>query len=481
MSKIRLDDTIVAISTPVGEGGIGIVRLSGRDALKIADRIFVSRNDKRPSRVKTYTVHYGHIFEKVHKRAPRFRSGQASTQEHKIVDEVLLTVMRAPKSYTKEDVVEINCHSGIVPLRKILGIVLENGGRLAEPGEFTKRAFLNGRINITQAEAVLDIIRAKTDLSLRAAINSLKGAFSKKIEDVRDRLLSIFSNIEASIDFSYEEDIDHIKKKDVLKGLKGIKKDMEKIISTASDGKVLRQGIKTVICGSPNVGKSSLMNALIKESRAIVTDIPGTTRDTIEEIVNIKGIPLVLVDTAGIIDTRHPADKEGVKRSRSSIEAADLILLVLDYSRRINKNDKAIMSNLKNKENIIIVVNKKDLKKRIDIKVIRKTFPKNRVVYISAIDLSGIEGLEHVICDIIFKGKAPSADLVSVSNERQLSILRHSLGDINAAIDSFNGKIPMDCIGVYVRSSIENLGAITGHSITEEVLDRIFSEFCIGK
>jgi len=484
MSGLRLGDTIAAISTPVGEGGIGIVRLSGRDALRIADRIFVSKNGKKPSNFKTYTVHYGHIVE----RRPRTKSeiwyGAGPEPlarvrgRQKIVDEVILTVMRAPKSYTKEDIVEINCHSGIVPLRKILNMVLRNGARLAESGEFTKRAFLNGRIDIAQAESVLDIIKAKTDLSLRAALNNLEGLFSKKIKDIRNRLMDVFARIEASINFPEEEDVDKIRRKEIFKRLRQLTRDMEKLISTADQGRILRQGVKTVICGSPNVGKSSLLNALVKESRAIVTHIPGTTRDTIEEIVNIRGIPVVFIDTAGITDTSHPVEKEGIKRSRASIQEADLVLFVFDYSRKLNRNDRDIMYNLKDKDNLIIVVNKKDLEKGIDMSNVRSVLPKRPIAYVSAIDLSGIDKLEDTIQDLIYKGKAPTADFASVSNERQLAILQRSLEDIKEAV---NYKAPVDCIGVYVRSSIENLGEITGHTITEEALDKIFSEFCIGK
>jgi len=460
---MKLDDTIVAISTPIGEGGIGIVRLSGKDALKITDNIFLPKNGKKPSRFKTYTVHYGHIIDK----------------RQRIVDEVILTVMRAPKSYTKEDVVEINCHSGIAPLKKIFDLALINGARLAEPGEFTKRAFLNGRIDILQAESVLDIIRSKTELSLRAAVNNLEGLFSKKINDIRDKLIDILAHIEANIDFSEEEDVKE--RKDVLKRLKEAKKDIDRLISTANEGKILRQGIKTVICGSPNVGKSSIMNVLLKESRSIVTHFPGTTRDTIEEIVNIKGMPLVLVDTAGISSSEHPVDKEGIKRSHFSIQGADLILFVLDSSRKLNRNDLKIINNIKDKSNVVVVINKNDLKKRINLDVAKKLLAKKPIAYVSAINMTGIAILEDKIKDTIFKGKAPTVDLVSASNDRQLSILRRALEDVKGAIEAFKSKVPIDCIAIYVRSSIEDLGEITGYTITEQALDRIFSEFCIGK
>ena len=462
---MKLNDTIVAVSTPIGEGGIGIVRLSGKDSLKLADKIFLSKDGKKPSRFKTYTVHYGHVVNK----------GQ------EVVDEVILTVMRAPRSYTKEDVVEINCHSGIAPLKKILDLCLINGARLADPGEFTKRAFLNGRIDVLQAEAVLDIIKAKTDLSLRSALNNLEGLFSKKINEARKELVEIYAHIEASIDFS-EEDIGAIKKANIFKRLHSIKNEIENFISRSSQGRILRQGIKAVICGSPNVGKSSLMNAILKESRSIVTHIPGTTRDTIEEVVNIRGIPVTLIDTAGITDTNHPVEKEGIRRSHVYLENADLILLVLDWSRRLNKDDLDIISRIRdNKKETIIVINKIDLGKRLDIERIKRFFPKSPIVRISALNLKGVDILENEIKDMVWKGKAPGAGFVGVSNERQLDILKRSSSDINEAINAYKSKLSMDCVSVYVRASIENLGEITGHTITEEALDKIFSEFCIGK
>jgi len=471
MGNIGLDDTIVAVSTPIGEGGIGIVRLSGKDSLKLADKIFLSRGGKKPSGFKTYTVHYGHIVEK----------SKGKSQKVKVIDEVILTVMRAPRSYTKEDVVEINCHSGIVPLKKILDLCLINGARIAEPGEFTKRAFLNGRIDILQAEAVLDIINAKTELSLRSALNNLEGFFSKKINEIRKKLIEIYAHMEASIDFS-EEDLRGIKRSSIFKKLNIIKNEIQKFVSNSNQGRILRQGIKTVICGSPNVGKSSLMNAILKESRSIVTHIPGTTRDTIEEIVNIRGIPVTLVDTAGITDTDHLIEKEGIRRSRIYLENADLILLVLDWSRRLNKDDLDIMKKIRdNKKEIVAVINKVDLKKKLDIKKIKRFFPKSCFAHVSALNLKGVDKLEDEIKNIVWKGKAPGSSFIGVSNERQLDILRRSVSDINEAVAAHKSRLSMDCISIYVRSSIESLGEITGHTITEQALDKIFSEFCIGK
>jgi len=480
-----MNDTIVAVSTPIGEGGIGIVRLSGKGSLAILDKIFLSKDGKKPSRFKTYTVHYGHIIDNNKSGGHRAEgtphhkgTGQV---ERRVVDEVILTVMKAPRSYTKEDIVEINCHSGIASLKKILDLCLLNGARLAEPGEFTKRAFLNGRIDILQAEAVLDIIKAKTELSLKSALNNLEGFFSKKINEIRRSLIEIYARIEASIDFS-EEDLKGIRKDDIFKRLNAVKNEIEKFISSSNQGRILRQGIKTVICGSPNVGKSSLMNAILKESRSIVTHIPGTTRDTIEEIVNIKGIPVTLVDTAGITDTDHPVEKEGVKRSHIYLESADLVLLVLDRSRKLNKDDLDIINKIRdNKKETIAVINKADLKSRLDIKKIKKFFPKNPFAHISALNLKGIDNLENEIKDMVWKGKAPGANFIGVSNQRQLDILRRSVSDIKEAIDAHKSRLSMDCISVYVRSSIESLGEITGHTITEEALDKIFSEFCIGK
>lgn len=470
MTGLNLDDTIAAVSTPIGEAGIGIVRLSGRDALKIADNIFLSKDRKKPSRFKTYTVHYGHIIE----------SSNSRNNGRRIIDEVLLTVMRRPKSYTKEDIVEINCHSGIAPLKKILDLTLLNGARLAQPGEFTKRAFLNGRIDMLQAESVLDIIRAKTDLTLRSAVNNLDGVFSKKINSLRDGLMNILAHIEASIDFSEEDDVDRARKKDILNRLRHVRREIERLVLHSDQGKVLRQGIRTVICGSPNVGKSSLMNAILKESRAIVTHIPGTTRDTIEETANIKGVPVVLIDTAGISAAVHPVTKEGVKRSHFSIDRADLVLLVLDYARPLKKTDFDIMRKVKGKETLI-VINKKDLTKKIDVRSVRKLFPRTPIVYTSAIDLSGIEELERTIKERVFRGKVPTPDFISISNDRQVEILRRSLSDVKEAIGSISKNVSIDCVAIYVRSAVESMGEVTGHTITEEALDKIFSQFCIGK
>lgn len=471
MTGIHLDDTIVAVSTPIGEGGIGIVRLSGRDSLKITDKIFLSKDGEKSSKFKTYTVHYGHIADK----------GQGTRVKGQgIVDEVILTVMKAPKSYTKEDVVEINCHSGIAPLKKILDLCLINGARLAEPGEFTRRAFLNGRIDVLQAEAVLDIIKAKTELSLKSALNNLEGLFSKKINEVRESLIEIYAYMEACIDFS-EEDLKGLSQAEVFKKLEKEKNEIEKLISGSNQGRILRQGIKTVICGSPNVGKSSLMNAILKESRSIVTHIPGTTRDTIEEVVNIKGIPVTLIDTAGITDTDHPVEKEGIRRSHVYLRNADLILLVLDGSRRLNKDDLDIIKKIRDNKEIIVVINKVDLKVKADIRRLKKFFPKSPFIRISALNLKGVDKLEDEIGDMVWKGKAPTGDFIGVSNERQLEILRRCVLDINEAIKAHKSRLSMDCISVYVRSGIESLGEITGHTITEQALDKIFSEFCIGK
>ncbi len=473
VNNIYLDDTIAAVSTPIGEGGIGIVRLSGKDSLKIADKVFQSKDGKKSSKFKTYTVHYGHIIQKEHQstRAP---------EHQKVVDEVILTVMRGPRSYTKEDVVEINCHSGIAPLKKILDLCLINGARLAEPGEFTRRAFLNGRIDVLQAEAVLDIIKAKTELSLRSALNNLEGLFSKKINEIRESLIEIYAYMEACIDFS-EEDLKGLRQADLFKRLDKIKSEIEKLISGSNQGRILRQGIKTVICGSPNVGKSSLMNAILKESRSIVTHIPGTTRDTIEEVVNIKGIPVTLIDTAGITDTDHPVEKEGIRRSHIYLGNADLVLLVLDGSRRLNKDDLDIIRKIRDNKEIIVVINKIDLKVKLDIKRLKKFFPKSSFIRVSALNLKGVNKLENEIWDTVWKGKAPAGDFIGVSNERQLEILRRCILDINEAVKAHKSSVSIDCISVYVRSSIESLSEITGHTITEQALDKIFSKFCIGK
>ena len=340
---MKNEATICAISTPIGEGGIGIVRISGRDAISIADKIFFSKKNKKLSSLASHTIHYGEIRDNNSER----------------VDEALVSIMKAPNTYTKEDVIEINCHGGALSLKRVMELVIKNGARLAEPGEFTKRAFLNGRIDLAQAEAVIDIINSKTDDSLRLAVGQLSGILSKKVNAIREELISIIASVEASIDF-VDEDIEFISRDVMEKRIKGAVDEIEALITTADEGRIYKEGIATAIIGRPNVGKSSLLNALLKEERAIVTPVPGTTRDVIEEWVNIKGMPLRILDTAGIRHTEDIVEMEGVKRSREAIKMADIILLLIDGSVKLNEEDKRLMEEIRDKR-LIVLLNKSDL------------------------------------------------------------------------------------------------------------------------
>jgi tRNA modification GTPase len=475
----KLDDTIAAISTPIGQGGIGIVRISGPEALQIADKIFLAArrkySNKKAAKFKTYTINYGWIVENSKLKTQNL----GLRNNNSVVDEVILSVMRAPKSYTREDVVEINCHSGIVNLRKILDLVLEAGARLAEPGEFTKRAFLNGRIDLAQAEAVLDIIQAKTEASLRLGIEQLKGRLSYQINNIRDRLLDVLANLEASIDFP-EEDIETRSIKRLAREIVRARECLDKLIKNSSKGKLLREGIKVVIAGRPNVGKSSLLNALLEEERAIVTAIPGTTRDTIEEVINLGGMPLRFFDTAGILRPKDLIDKEAIRRTHQMISAAELILLVLDGSQRINKFDRVFIDEIRHKTKII-VINKIDLPQKIKIEGLKKLGIKEHIVRISALKHTGLEELENVILKKVWPGRLTATDEIIVSNARHIESLRKSLRSVKKANESINKGLSAELVSVDVKEAIEHLDAIIGRSLDRDLLDKIFSEFCIGK
>ena len=466
MLRHDLDDTIAAISTPIGEAGIGIVRISGKDALKIADKIFASKGNKKPSAFKTYTTHYGWIVEKSRIEKPV-----------DIIDEVILTVMLAAKSYTREDIVEINCHGGIVALRRVLDLVLENGCRLAQPGEFTKRAFLNGRIDLAQAEAVLDIIRAKTDSALKIGVGQLKGALSKEINKVREALLGLLAVLEANIDFP-EEEITTISLKEISEKLADINKEVRSILDSSGRARIFREGIHTVICGKPNVGKSSLLNALLKKERSIVTPIPGTTRDTIEEVIDIKGIPVRIVDTAGILEPRDLMEKKAVERAKKSIELADLVILLFDGSRRLSRDDRVLMQKLKKKP-LIAVINKIDLKQKIQKEKVLKSF--GQAIEISAKKLKNINLLEDAIANLVYKGEVAGSEPMLVSNLRHIEALREAQKVIAGAINSVDNKLSLEFIAQDIKETVLHLDEISGKRFSEDLLDKIFSEFCIGK
>ncbi|MBI3990546.1 MAG: tRNA uridine-5-carboxymethylaminomethyl(34) synthesis GTPase MnmE [Candidatus Omnitrophica bacterium] len=460
MLNYDINDTIAAIATGLGESGIGIVRISGKSALAVADRVFLSRNKKKPSAFKTYTTHYGWVGD-----------GQ------KVIDEVILTVMRAPKSYTKEDTVEINCHGGILALRATLNLVLENGCRLASPGEFTKRAFLNGRIDLAQAEAVLDIIRAKTDSALKISVEQLRGGLSYQINKPRKVLLDVLSQLEANIDFP-EEDIGHSGSNDILRRLNTANNALKDILETSGQGRIFREGINVVICGKPNVGKSSLLNALLKQERSIVTHLAGTTRDTIEEVIDIKGIPVRIVDTAGIIEPRDLIERKAIQRSKRYIDLADLIILLFDGSRRLAKEDEVIISKIKIK-NALAIINKIDLKQKIDKARIQRRF--NHVISISAKQLKNIGLLESAIVNLAYSGKIIHSEPVMVSNLRHIKAIQDAQKLIAESINSLDNKLSVEFIAQDVKDALGHLDDLLGKRFSEDLLDKIFSDFCIGK
>ncbi|NLY44293.1 MAG: tRNA uridine-5-carboxymethylaminomethyl(34) synthesis GTPase MnmE [Clostridiaceae bacterium] len=459
-----LDDTIAAISTPPGVGGISIIRVSGKDSIPIVDKIFKSPKGKKLADVRSHTIHYGHI---VH------------SDTMKIIDEVLISVMRQPHTFTREDMVEINCHGGILSTRSVLEQVLHSGARLANPGEFTKRAFLNGRIDLAQAEAIIDIIRSNTKLGLEYAVDQLEGTLSKHINNIRKRLVSLAAHLQAAVDFP-EDDIDELSVDSLLNTLNSVLKDMENLIDTADMGKIIREGLSTVIIGKPNVGKSSLLNALARENRAIVTEIPGTTRDTIEEYINIKGVPLKIIDTAGIRETDDIVERIGVKRSMESVDRADLILFIIDNSEPLTEEDMNIFTYIKDKK-VIILINKIDLKSRIDSSYINELFKDYPILFISLKEGIGLSQLEDTIADMFYQGRIGMKSDIIVTNVRHKDSLVKARQSVLNCIDSVKAGIPIDMIYIDIQNAIESLGEIIGLTVSEEIIEEIFRDFCIGK
>ncbi|MCG2711121.1 MAG: tRNA uridine-5-carboxymethylaminomethyl(34) synthesis GTPase MnmE [Candidatus Omnitrophica bacterium] len=469
--QINLKDTIAAISTPLGIGGIGIIRLSGKNALKIGDKVFRSKNGRKISKAAGFTVHYGHIVER-----STIKLKNAKT---KVIDEALVTVMRAPRTYTKEDVLEINCHGGIVPSKKILELVINNGARLAAPGEFTQRAFLNGRIDLLQAEATLNIINAKTEAAFSPAVYQLEGRLSSIINKMREDLIEFIAPLEAAIDFPDESisSAPGLKLGAVLRKIAG---DLKRFIDSADKGIMLQNGISIVLAGAANVGKSSIMNALVEYERVIVTNISGTTRDVVQELININGMPVRIADTAGIMDSSCVITQESVTRSLAFFEKADLVLFVLDAARKINKMDMDVARKLKNKK-VVIVINKSDLKNRIDIPGIAKMFPRAPRVKISALKKQGLPSLEKKITEQFFKGAIIPEDELMVSNLRQKKCLEECYGFINNAISIISDKGFEECLIFEIRQALNSLKVLIGENINEDILDNIFNRFCIGK
>ncbi|MBU1726581.1 MAG: tRNA uridine-5-carboxymethylaminomethyl(34) synthesis GTPase MnmE [Candidatus Omnitrophica bacterium] len=466
MIQVSLDDTIAAIATSAGEGGIGIVRISGKEALAIADKIFFGKDGRKPSSFKTFTTHYGVIKNEL-------REGAGGN----IVDEVILTVMRAPRSYTKEDVVEINCHGGIVALRAVLELTLANGARLAEPGEFTKRAFLNGRIDLAQAEGVLDVIRAKTDSALQLGVEQLKGVLSREINQIRGALLDILALLEANIDFP-EENTSKLDWQGTKSKLSRANAQFKGLLEGSKAARIFREGIHVVICGKPNVGKSSLLNALLKKERSIVTPVAGTTRDTIEEIIDIKGIPVRIVDTAGILEPRDLVEKKAVARSKIQIDLADLVIILFDASKRLAKEDILLVNKLR-KKHTIAVINKIDLKQKIEKARLEKKF--KRIIGISAKKLTNISLLEDAIVELVCAGGFKATEPTLLSNLRHIEKIRKAQILIADSLDSLDNKTSSEFIAQDIKEALGFLDDILGRRFSEDLLDKIFSEFCIGK
>lgn len=461
------NDTIAAIATFPGNSGINIIRISGENALAIAENIFI--NKKRDStgkenkiQLKPRYLHYGYIID---------------NENDKIIDEVLLSYMKSPNTYTKEDIVEINCHGGIISAKKIVELILKYDCRPAERGEFTKRAFLNGRIDLTQAEAVIDIINAKTESSQEISVNHLEGRLSKEINRIIQEIMQLLANIEVNIDFpEYDEDVITINK--VKEFSKAIIGEIELLINTADTGKIYKEGIRTVILGKPNVGKSSLMNFLLNENRAIVTDIPGTTRDTIEEYVNLKGIPLRIIDTAGIRDTDDVIEKIGVEKALNKINEADLIIMLFDSSKELEKEDENILEYIKNKK-VIYIKNKTDLENKLSLK--SYDYVENNVINISVLKNKGLEDIIDRINGMFFKGTVNlSSDLI-INNIRHKNLLINAKKSLEEVLRSIDEGMTVDFIEIDLKNAMESLGLIVGAAVSDDLVEKIFTEFCIGK
>lgn len=455
-------DTIAAISTPMGEGAIAIVRLSGQEAVPIADRLF--KGKKPLAEVDSHTIHYGKLID---------------PKTNQPVEEVMVSVMRAPRTFTREDVVEINCHGGLVSVNRVLQLLLQNGARLAEPGEFTKRAFLNGRIDLSQAEAVIDLIRAKTDRAMNVALNQMQGRLSKLVGHLRQTLLETIAHVEVNIDYP-EYDAEEMTHGLLNEKLQFVAEEIKKILLTAEQGKILREGLSTAIIGRPNVGKSSLMNALVHENKAIVTDVAGTTRDIIEEYVNVRGVPLRLVDTAGIRETEDIVEKIGVEKSRQVLKEADLILLVLNFHESLSPEDENLFKAVKGMD-VIVIVNKTDLDQKIDMDRVKNLAGDYPLITTSLLKEEGIDRLEQAISELFFKGGIESQDMTYVSNSRHIALLNQALNHVEEALHGIEMNLPIDMVQIDITRAWEVLGEIVGDTVSESLIDQLFSQFCLGK
>ncbi|HCX9428229.1 TPA: tRNA uridine-5-carboxymethylaminomethyl(34) synthesis GTPase MnmE [Staphylococcus aureus] len=456
-------DTITSISTPMGEGAIGIVRLSGPQAVEIVDKLYKGKhllND-----VPSHTINYGHIID---------------PESKEVVEEVMVSVLRAPKTFTREDIIEINCHGGILTINRVLELTMTYGARMAEPGEFTKRAFLNGRIDLSQAEAVMDFIRSKTDRASKVAMNQIEGRLSDLIKKQRQSILEILAQVEVNIDYPEYDDVEDATTEFLLEQSKEIKQEINRLLDTGAQGKVMREGLSTVIVGKPNVGKSSMLNNLIQDNKAIVTEVAGTTRDVLEEYVNVRGVPLRLVDTAGIRETEDIVEKIGVERSRKALSQADLILFVLNNNEALTQEDYTLYEVVKN-EDVIVIVNKMDLEQNIDINEVKDMIGDTPLIQTSMLKQEGIDELEIQIRDLFFGGEVQNQDMTYVSNSRHISLLKQARQTIQDAIDAAESGVPMDMVQIDLTRTWEILGEIIGETASDELIDQLFSQFCLGK
>lgn len=454
-------DTIAAIATGMTNSGIGIVRISGPEAVSIADQVFIMKNGKRICEMDTHTIHYGFIKD-----------------QNEIIDEVMVLIMRGPKSYTREDIIEIDCHGGIYVVRKILETVIKYGARPAEPGEFTKRAFLNGRIDLSQAESVIDLIYAKNDFALKSSVKQLSGTLSAAVKEMRERIIHEIALIESALD-----DPEHISldgyPETLRKIVENIKKNVETLLSTSDNGKILREGISTVIVGKPNAGKSSLLNTLLGEDRAIVTEIAGTTRDVLEEQINLGGILLNVTDTAGIRKTDDIVEKIGVEKAKKYMDGADLIIYVVDTSTELDENDYEIMKLLGNRPSVILM-NKSDLKALTTPEDIKK-YVDRQIIPVSVKERTGIEELERVIKEMFFDGEVTFNDEIYITNIRHKTALQETLHSLNLVIKSIEDVMPEDFYSIDLMNAYKELGSIIGEEVEDDLVNEIFSKFCMGK
>ena len=457
-----MEDTIAAVATAYGEGGIGIIRISGEEALPILQEIFEFHGDTDTFTSRRMT--YGKIRDK---------------EKNQILEEVLAVYMKGPKTYTAEDVVEINCHGSMVSLRKTLALVLRKGARLAEPGEFTKRAFLNGRLDLSQAEAVIDMIRAKTDKSFDVAVSQLEGRLSLKVEEIRQKLLDLLVDITVNIDYP-DEDIEEMTYEKLEESIIETQDMIEKLLETSSTGRMIREGIKIAIVGKPNVGKSSLMNGLLKETRAIVTDIPGTTRDTIEEVLSIRNIPVYLVDTAGIRETSDKVEKMGIEKSKEAFNQADFILFLLDGSRPLEEEDLQIMEFLKERKSLVLI-NKRDLGEAISIEEIAAKLPASQVIEASLLKGQGITEIEDAVEDLVYGGEIVQKESMMVNNVRHIELLQQAVKSLTDALHMSERREALDFIEVDVKNAYERLGEIIGETVSDDIINEVFARFCLGK